>query len=349
MIDLNFEREEACPMQTAHMTLDEIHATILKVLLKNGCDEANATAIANNMTNAERDHAVSHGLFRLPGHVTSLSNGKVNGKAKPTLEQPRPGAIKVDGDRGFTPIAFELGKPALIDAARQNGIAALAITRTFHFAALWPETSALAEEGLVALAVTSSPPYVAAAGGKTPFFGTNPMSFAFPRKDGPPMAFDQASSAMARGEIMIHSRDGHQVPDGVGIDADGQPTNDPKAILDGAQLTFGGYKGSAIALMIDLLAGPLIGEAFSAEAGRADNGDGGPALGGELILAIDPAGMGTSSPVLDHAEQLFKELTDQDGVRLPGDRRLKARKTTPTEGVQVPLSLHQKIMELAEA
>lgn len=336
-------------METAHMTLDEVHAIIMKVLLKHGCDDANATAIADNMTSAERDHAVSHGLFRLPGHVTSLQNGKINGQAKPTLERPSAGAVRVDGDRGFTPLAFQLGKPALIEAARANGIAALAITRTFHFAALWPETSALAEQGLVALAVTSSPPYVAAAGGKRPFFGTNPMSFAFPRKNGPPMAFDQASSAMARGEIMIHARDGHMVPDGVGIDSEGLPTNDPNAILKGAQVTFGGYKGSAIALMIDLLAGPLIGEAFSAQAGRADNGDGGPALGGELILAIDPAGMGTGTQVLDHAEELFAELTEQEGVRLPGDRRLKARMTTPTEGVHVPVSLHQKIVELAEA
>lgn len=175
------------------------------------------------------------------------------------------------------------------------------------------------------------------------------MSFAWPRKNGPPMAFDQASSAMARGEIMIHARDGHEVPDGVGIDANGNPTNDPQSILQGAQLTFGGYKGSAIALMIDLLAGPLIGESFSAEAGRTDNGDGGPARGGEFILAIDPAHLGASSQYLDHAEQLFAELTEQDGVRLPGDRRLKARELTPTEGVHVPRALYDKLMELAEA
>ncbi len=334
-------------MDTVHMTLSEVRALTLKVLKKHGCDDANAEAIADNMTGAERDHATSHGVFRLPGHVTSLGNGKVNGKAAPSLSRPSPGAVRVDGDGGFAPLAFRLGKDALVEAARENGIAVLAIVNTFHFAALWPETSALAEEGLVALAVTSSPPYVAAAGGKRPFFGTNPMSFAWPRKDGPPMAFDQAAAAMARGEIMIHARDGHEVPDGVGIDAGGNPTRDPEAILKGAQLTFGGYKGSAIALMIDLLAGPLIGEAFSAEAGRADNGDGGPARGGELILAIDPARLGAGADHLDHAEQLFAEMSEQDGVRLPGDRRLAARVRTPEEGVHVPKSLHEKITELA--
>lgn len=335
-------------METVRMSLEEIHDTIMTVLQKHGCDEPNALAIADNMTSAEANHTKSHGVFRLPGYVTSLKNGKANGKSKPTVERLSPGVVKVHGDRGYTPYAFKIGREPLIEAARENGMAALAIVRTHHFAALWPETSSIAEEGLVALAVTSSPPYVSAAGGKTPFFGTNPMSFAWPRKDGPPMVFDQASSAMARGEVMIHARDGHDVPDGVGLDSDGNPTNDPGQILSGAQLAFGGYKGSAIALMIDLLAGPLIGEVYSAEAGRADNGDGGAATGGELILVFDPARFGASESYLDHAEQLFAEMYAQDGVRLPGDRRLAARLRTPEEGVEIPKALYETISELAK-
>lgn len=336
-------------METVHMTLEQVHETCMAVLQKYGCDEPNAHAISDTMTGAERDHATSHGIFRLPGYVTSLKNGKVNGKAKPMVEQLTPAAIRVHGDRGYAPLAIKVGRQPLIDAAREMGIAVLAITRTHHFAALWPETSSLAEEGLVALAVTSSPPYVAAAGGKTPFFGTNPMSFAWPRKDGPPMAFDQASAAMARGEIMIHARDGKPVPDGAGVDADGNPTNDGHAILGGAQLPFGGYKGSAIALMIDLLAGPMIGEVYSAEAGRTDNGDGGAATGGEVIVAFDPKRLGGGDRYLEHAEELFAEMYAQEGVRLPGDRRIAARQRTPEEGVQIPKSLYDTIQELASA
>jgi LDH2 family malate/lactate/ureidoglycolate dehydrogenase len=224
-------------------------------------------------------------------------------------------------------------------------MAALAITRTHHFAALWPETQALAEMGFVAFAFTSSPPYLAPSGGKSKFFGTNPMSFAWPRRDKPPMAFDQASAAMARGEIQITLRDGRQVADGGGIDAEGNPTNDAQAILDGAQLPFGGYKGGSIALMIDLLAGPLIGEVCSFEAGEQDNGDGGAATGGELVLALDPARFGGEDAV-DHGERLFARMLAQEGVRLPGDRRLIARAETPEAGIEVPQALHEKIEEL---
>lgn len=334
-------------MQTQHLTLDECHALVVEVLTRHGCDGPNAQAVADTVTSAERDHAKSHGLFRLPGYVKSLTNGKVNGKAKPTVERLAPAVVRVEGDRGYAPLAQKLGHAPLVAAAREVGVAALAIVRTHHFAALWPETSALAEEGLVAFAFTSSPPYVAAAGGKSKFFGTNPMSFAWPRKGRPPMAFDQASAAMARGEIQIHMRDGHAVPDGVGIDKDGNPTNEPGAILEGAQLPFGGYKGSAIAMMIDLLAGPLIGEVCSFEAGEQDNGDGGAATGGEFILALDPTRFGAKDPIA-HGERLFERMLAQEGVRLPGDRRLIARAETPEKGIDVPGVLWEAIQGLRE-
>ena len=113
---------------------------------------------------------------------------------------------------GFSPLALEYGRAALVEKARSQGIAALGITNSYHFAALWPETEALAEQGLAAFAFVTSSSFVAPAGGTKPLFGTNPMSFAWPREGKPPMVFDQASSASARGEIQIHQRDGKPIP-----------------------------------------------------------------------------------------------------------------------------------------
>jgi delta1-piperideine-2-carboxylate reductase len=327
------------------LTLDEVHDLAVRALEANGCDGRNAVAVARTVTAAERDGAKSHGLFRVPGYAGSLRNGKVNGRADPQVRRIGPCAIVVEGDRGFAPLAIELGQPPLIEAARENGMAALAIRRSHHYAALWPETQTLAEAGLVGMAFVNSPPYMAPAGGKRPFFGTNPMSFAWPRPGGGAMVWDQASSAMARGEIMLAGRDGHPLPPGAAIDRDGNPTTDPAAALEGAQLPFGGYKGAAIALMVDLLAGPLIGEVSSWESGEEDNGDGGPATGGELILALDPARFGADDAV-GRAERLFASLLEMEGVRLPGDRRIAARKRTPNEGVEIPATLHATILQL---
>lgn len=331
---------------TVRLSLDEVHALAGEVFLAHGASPEQTRAVADTVTAAERDECRSHGLFRVPGYVASIRSGKVDAAAAPVVETLAPGVVRVDGRGGFAPLALEAGREPLAERARTQGIAALALTDTYHFAALWPETEALAERGFAAFAFVAAMAYVAPAGGKKPLYGTNPMSFAWPREGRPPLVFDQASSASARGEIMLHQRDGKPLPPGWGIDADGAPSTDPGAVLAGAQLPFGGYKGASIALMIELLAGALVGDLFSFEASEADNGDGGPPRGGELVVAIDPARCGAGGNALGHAEALFARVLAEEGARLPSDRRYAARRRTPSEGVLIPRTLHDTLQDL---
>jgi delta1-piperideine-2-carboxylate reductase len=328
------------------MSLEQAHALAMQCLQTNGCDEVNARAAADRMIQAEGDLCHSHGLFRLPWYTSAVKSGRANGKARPRVEQLAPAVIRVDGDGGFAPTGQEVAYQPLVDCARNNGIAALAFVNMFHIAALWPEVEKLAMEGLCAFAFTPSYPYVAPAGGIKPLFGTNPMAFAWPRKEAPPLVFDQASAAMARGEIQIAARDGHSVPETAGIGPDGEATTDPNVVLKGAQLGFGGYKGASLAMMIELLAGAMIGAFLSVESAQDDAGEGGPPKGGELIIALDPAKFGDADGFLAHGEKLFEAILEQEGTRLPGARRFENRKKTVETGIEIPQSLHQSIMEL---
>lgn len=320
-----------------HLDLKEVKPLVHAALLRAGCNEENAEAVAECIYQAEYHGAHSHGLFRMPGYLASLASGKVNGAAKPKLSTPKPSVLAVDGDGGYAPLAHRtLAKP-LADLAKQQGIAMAAVTNTFHFAALWQEVEMLAHEGVVALACTAFKPALPPAGGKTPLYGTNPVAFAWPREGAEPCVFDQASAVMARGEVMIAAREGHELPAGAGIDADGNPTTDPNEVLKGALLPFGGYKGASIAMMVELLSASLIGEQLSFEAAAQDNNDGGPPRGGEFILAIDP-GHGLAS-----AEGLFAKMLEQDGTRLPGDGRRARRASSAEKGIQVPADLYAKI------
>ncbi len=314
-------------MTTTTMTIEEIHDLARTCLLAAGCDERNAEAGARTVSNAERDGAVSHGLFRLPGNLTSLRSGKINGRARPVEEQLTAAAIRLDADRGLAPVAIEHGTPLVATAAEENGVAVLLIRNSFHFSALWPEVELLAERGLVGLACTVHTPMVAPFGAKQAFFSTNPLAFAYPRPGADPYVFDMATSARARGEIGIAARDGHEVELGIGLDADGNPTTDARRIHDGGVLLpFGGYKGSAIATMIELLAAGLVGDYFSYEAAAADNGDGGPAIGGEFILAMSPAVL-AGADWTAHSEAFLSRLAGLEGVRLPGSRRFAHRRS----------------------
>ncbi|MFO8065187.1 MAG: Ldh family oxidoreductase [Spirochaetia bacterium] len=359
------------------LSLEEVAHLAERVCRAAGYSPSHAGAISRTVTAAERDEARSHGLFRIPFYVNALEEGGVSPDTEPEVSQPAPGVVRVDARWAFAPRALEVGLPYVAEAARESGIAALSVVNAFNVAALWPEVERLAEDGLVAMAFTASLSYVAPAGGSEPLYGTNPMAFAWPREGKPPLVFDQASSAAARGEIQLRKRDGESIPEGWAIDSAGEPTTDPAAALEGAQLPFGGHKGSSIALMIELLAGALLGDLFSFEASEADAAGTGAPRGGELIIAMDPqrfipgptettpatkstagdtsendgaSGASAASQFehspLAHAERLFSRVLAQEGARLPGDRRYAARRRTRAEGVSVPRSFYEELLAL---
>lgn len=323
-------------MSATNMTELEIRQLVEDCLMANGANQENAAAVGRTIASAERDGCASHGLFRMPGYVASLRSGKVNGNAQPSVKRISPAVVRVDGDHGYAPLALEKGRQALIEAAQENGIAAMALVNVHHFAALWVEVEPIAEAGCAAMAFTTYKPAVVPAGAKQPLFGTNPMCFGWPRGDQPPMVFDQASASMARGEVMIAARDGHAVPLGTGVDAEGNPTTEPQKIIEGgALLPFGGHKGSTIAMMIELLVAGLTGMDFSYEAQQNDNNDGGPPNGGEFMLAIDPNRFGDADNWLQHSESFLERLTGMEGAHIPGNRRYANRARSVAEGIAV--------------
>ena len=312
-------------MATVSLSLEDIYNLANKTLLANGCDEETSNILSDLIMKAERDGSLSHGLFRLPAYIAGLKSGKINGKNRPKVSKITPSVVKVDGNNCLAPMVLNKSLPELIKAAKENGVAVLSITNSHHMAAMWPETEAIAEEGLVAFACTSYKPAVAPAGSIKPLFGTNPISFAWPRKNKPPVVYDMATASMAMGEVQVAKREGHKVPLGTGLTKDGKETTDPAEIADGGVLLpFGGYKGSGIAMMVELLAGARVGDNFSYETAEKDNNDGGPPSGGEFILAISPEKL-SNSDWDTHSSKFFEKMKSMGDVRLPGERRHKNR------------------------
>lgn len=319
----------------------------MRALLSNGLAEDHARAITQVIRQAQRDECHSHGIYRLLGCVRSLREGKVVADAKPRIDDVSPSIVRVDAGFGYSPLAFEMGSKVLIEKARRGGIAALSITHCFHFSALWPEVEAIASEGLAAIAMTPSHSWVAPAGGSKPVFGTNPLAFAWPRPGPHPFVFDFATSAIARGDIELHRRAGKSIPIGWAVDGQGQPTTDPAAAMSGAMLPFGGHKGSALSAMIELLAGPLLGDLTSLESQKFDEGVGATPCHGELVLAFDPAMFAGKmrSQAQSYAEDMFDAI-GQQGARLPSKRRFEARARSEANGVEISAALYVDIEAL---
>ena len=329
------------------LTLEQARALAHDILRHAGFSEPHVQAVAATVLAGERDGCASHGLYRLLGCVRSLKAGKVVAAAEPEVFDQAPAIVRVDARGGFSQLAFQAGMPALLAKTRDCGIAALAINHCVHFSALWVEIEALTEAGLVALACTPSHAWVAPAGGSRPVFGTNPLAFGWPRAGHDPFVFDFATSVIARGDIELHRRAGKPIPEGWGVDAQGRPSTDPAAVLQGAMLTFGGHKGSALAAMVELLAGPLIGDLTSAESKAYDGGGDSSPYHGELIIALDPRRFlgDAAEQHLARAETMFASIQGQ-GARLPSQRRYQARARSAEQGVEIPRALYDDLKAL---
>lgn len=332
---------------TINLSLQEVKNLALEVLLSNSLGKEHAECVADVIVAGERDACTSHGLYRLIVCTHTLRSGKVNKTAIPEISTPASSVVVVDAKQGYSLLPFKYGMAVAAERAKQNGIAALAIRNCVHFSALWPEVEAIAQEGLAALALTPSHSWVAPAGGTRPLFGTNPIAFSWPRPNGNPYVFDLATSAITRGDIELHKRSGTPLPANCALDSDGIPTTDPNAAIAGSMLTFGGYKGSAISTMIELMAGPLIGDMMSFESLAYDNGVGASPTHGELILLFSPNLLGGEKHQMnqERAEQLFDAMLGQ-GARLPSQRRFEARERSLVSGVNVSKALFEDVRKL---
>lgn len=305
-----------------------------QVFLRAGLSSPHAAAVARVISAGERDGCKSHGVYRVDLCLRTLRAGKVVPDACPNVCAGDSAIVQVDAGGGFAPLAFETGLPALVAAARVNGLAAMALTNCVHFSALWPEVEAITAEGLAGLVMCPSYATVAPAGGTLPLLGTNPLAFGWPRPSSEPYVFDFATSVAARGEIELLRIAGKTLPEGWAVDAAGLPTTDPASALAGAMLPFGLHKGSAISTMIELLAGVMLGDLTSSGALEAVGTTNFAPRHGELILAFDPAHFDPTGTALAQGEVLLDAIKAQ-GARLPSQRRYTARMRAMTHGIEL--------------
>lgn len=330
------------------LTIDEMRQSLEKVFRANACSQPVAAVLADNCASAERDGSRSHGLFRMEGYVSSLRSGWVDGRAEPVIEDCAPGFLRVDARNGFAVPAHHAARDLLEQKVRRNGIAVLAIRDSHHLGAVYLDVEAYAEKGLVALSVVNSMAVVVHPGGRKPVYGTNPVAFAAPRAVGAPLLFDLATSAMAHGDVRAARREGLTLPDGVGIDALGQPTRDPGAILEGgALLPFGGHKGAAVALMVEILCAALVGGRFSHEVDWGTHPGAQTPRTGQTLILIDPScGSAGLAPFAERVEHLSGFILSDKDSRLPGEKRLASRALAAERSILVDADEWRSILSL---
>lgn len=319
--------------ETDNIGLNEARILIMDALTASGATEAQAGPTAVALVAAEAEGQVGHGFSRLEDYAAQVRSGKINPDAVITTARPQPAAILVNADCGFAYPAIETAIEALTPTAKEMGIAVAAIGNSHHCGALSLQVEKLAAAGLIGLMFTNAPKAIAPWGSNKPIFGTNPIAFAVPRKDADPLVIDLSLSKVARGKVMNAKKQGHAIPEGWALDADGNPTTDADAALAGTMLPIGDAKGAALALMVEILAAALTGSAFSYEAGSFFTADGVRPRVGQTLIAIRPNSGATG--FAERLEELLSEISALEGARLPGTRRLAAIAEAQENGLEV--------------
>lgn len=301
-----------------------------------------AVRVAEALVEADLRGIHSHGVTRVPIYTERLARGLFNPRPDVRVARKAPSVAAVDGDNGMGAVVGRRAVTAAAEVALEAGCAAVGVRNSNHFgiAALYAEQ--LVAHGFIALVCSNAPPTMAPYGGRSALFGTNPLAFGVPTPGDSPILADMATSIVARGKIILAQQRGEEIPLGWALDPDGRPTSDAETALKGVVLPFGGAKGSAIALLVDILAAVMTGAGFGSDLPDFYNDLDRPANLGHFLLAIDPARFGERDRFLERMGRYMAMIGDCppaegfERVQLPGDVEAQRRRAYLSSGV--PLS-----------
>jgi (2R)-3-sulfolactate dehydrogenase (NADP+) len=331
--------------EPVHLTVAEATALCERAAIAAGASEETAGSLARSVVAAEAEGLATVGLSHFVDYLEALQAGRIDGRAEPVITKPALALYFSDAKGGAAHTGFDRSIDDLAKTAKLFGLALFSQKNAYTCGALGYFTGRLAERGLVAIAATNGPAVLAGSGSTRPVYCTNPLSFAAPAADGPPLVIDQSSSATAFVSIRKAAEEGRDIPTGWALDPDGRPTTDPAAAMKGALLAFGGNRGANIALMVELLAAGVTGANWSLDAPWFTAGPDSPGTG-LLVLAIEPKFFDPDFE--NRAKAQLDRLAGDYGVHIPGRARAEAAARARIHGLSVPKTLVDRISAFAE-
>lgn len=290
----------------------------------------------------------THGIARLPHYLERMTRGSIKARPQMVFTRTGPGTGQLAGDAGQGIVVAHRANRHAIELAREAGIGAVGVSDSSHCGAIGLYTRVAAEQGLVGLAFTHADSIAAPHGGERPFLGTNPISIAFPRQGAEPVCLDMATTSIPWNRVMNARREGHALPPDVAIDAHGRTTTDANAAVAVTPLGGAGYghKGYALALMVDLLSGPLNGNPWGTQIPSMFGNLDAPRRIGAFFIVIDPRRFGGGALLAATVAQVAAALAAEPGApRMPGDPEHAHEAVRRREGIPIEPGLAEQLRD----
>ena len=270
------------------MNLFKIKKIIKNIFIKFGLNKEHALICSNAIINAELVNAHSHGLARLKMYCDRIEKNVINPKPKFKKRKISQSITHIDADNSIGFVAADIGIKEAIKNAKKTGIGLVGIKNSGHYGLSGYYAEMAVKKNLIVFCFTNAPPAIAPHGAKKSLFGTNPICFGAPTSNKIPFILDTSVSVINRGKIRVAAKNKKEIPEGVALDKFGNPTTDPKKALEGVQLPIGGFRGSGLAWMVDILSGVITGAHHGGKVKDPFDDFSGPQNVGHLFLTIKP-------------------------------------------------------------
>ena len=320
-----------------------------------GLPGPDAAIVAGAMLDADLSGSDAHGIFRLAGYVRILKQGHINPRANIRVIARAPATALIDGDNGMGHLVMTHVAKLAVEIGRESGLAWVGARRSNHAGAASTYAAIPLAHGMVGIySAVSGANFMAPWGGAEPLLGTNPIAVAIPAGEEAPVVLDIATSVASNGAIRAYALEGKPMPEGWVINRqDGSPITDGRRLSEGMFVPIGGYKGSGLALVLGLLAGPLNRAAFGRDIREINTEQSRETNAGQFVIALDvgrflpPAAF--AAEVDRHVRELgaSKRLPAFDKIRIPGQGRQARRTDRQQNGVPLSPTLIKQLDELA--
>lgn len=299
----------------------------------------------------------THGMFRLPAYARAIDAGDVNPRPDVTVVQARTATELLDGDNGLGLVLGQLAMRRAVALARLHGVGAVAVRNGNHAGMLAIHVRHAVDAGMIGYVTANAPAMMAPHGGRDPLLGNAPFAYGIPT-GGEPVIADMACSLVARGKIRLAAQRGEEIPEGWAVDAEGRPTRDARAAMDGVLLPMAGHKGYSLAVVNEILAGSLPGAVLSMAMSRQFLLPGARAYdswgAGQLAIAVDPDAFVGRGPFEASARELIQALkrsrpaTGTEEVLVPGEPEARLRERQLRDGVALSAAVVAALEEFCD-
>ena len=327
------------------ISADNEKTLVKEILTKLGINEEQSNIVSDVVLDADLKGFTSHGIGRFPQYIKSIesNNIQLQGDIEVVKETESVGII--NGNSLFGQVVAYKAMELAIKKAKKTGIGAVGTHNGNHFGATGFYSDLAIKNGLIGIVIANTEPAIAPLGGTKALIGTNPIAIGIPSDTY--IATDMATSASARGKLLEAKRKGEEIPPNIALDSEGNPTTDPNEALKGSILAFGSHKGYALAFMIELLTGPLVGAACGEEVTGTANPDVN-CTKGDLFVAIDPEQFVGREAFKKQTEGFIEEVRANGNGFVPGDIEVKRINDNKINGLTMDETLYEQLKEICE-